>query len=237
MSAIRRQSLDFRTKLFMTLVISYTLLLGNLQQKYLPVAIAATLLPYMLLLSERRYKEAAKGILFIAAASVIQKYFLYHATGLLNSFFLFIAMLFLRMLPGLMMGKYTLVSTGMSDMVLSLKRIRFPDAIVIPITVMARFFYTVQEDYGQIQDAMYLQGLTAKRLMLHPLKLFEYRTVPLLMCLTRTAEEVSISALTRGMEVGIQRSSISEARIKGMDIFFFLLMFVLIGFYIRGKYA
>ncbi|MDM8311353.1 energy-coupling factor transport system permease protein [Clostridium cadaveris] len=122
MIAIWRQRLDFRTKLFMTIVISYTLLLGNLQQKYLAVAVAASLLPYVLLISERRYKEALKGGIFIIVASIIQKYFLYNATGILTSLFLFISMLFLRMLPGLMMGKYTLVSTDMSELVCSLKK-------------------------------------------------------------------------------------------------------------------
>ena len=237
MIAIWRQRLDFRTKLFMTIVISYTLLLGNLQQKYLAVAVAASLLPYVLLISERRYKEALKGGIFIIVASIIQKYFLYNATGILTSLFLFISMLFLRMLPGLMMGKYTLVSTDMSELVCSLKKMKRPDQIVIPITVMARFFYTFREDYSQIKDAMYLHGLTTKRLILNPLKLFEYRTVPLLMCLTRTADEVAISALTRGMEIGVKRSSISTSKIKEIDYIFFLIMFLLIGFYIRGKYA
>lgn len=237
MIAIWRQRLDFRTKLFMTIVISYTLLLGNLQQKYLAVAVAASLLPYVLLISERRYKEALKGGIFIIVASIIQKYFLYNATGILTSLFLFISMLFLRMLPGLMMGKYTLVSTDMSELVCSLKKMKIPDQIVIPITVMARFFYTFREDYSQIKDAMYLHGLTTKRLILNPLKLFEYRIVPLLMCLTRTADEVAISALTRGMEIGVKRSSISTSKIKEIDYIFFLIMFLLIGFYIRGKYA
>lgn len=221
----------------MTIVISYTLLLGNLQQKYLAVAVAASLLPYVLLISERRYKEALKGGIFIIVVSIIQKYFLYNATGILTSLFLFISMLFLRMLPGLMMGKYTLVSTDMSELVCSLKKMKIPDQIVIPITVMARFSYTFREDYSQIKDAMYLHGLTTKRLILNPLKLFEYRTVPLLMCLTRTADEVAISALTRGMEIGVKRSSISTSKIKEIDYIFFLIMFLLIGFYIRGKYA
>lgn len=232
-----KQKLDFRTKLFMTMVISYTLLLGNLQQTYLPVAVAASSLPYVLLLSEKRYKEALKGGVLIIGASIIQKYFLYNARGILTSLFLFVVMLFLRMLPGFMMGKYILVSTDMSELVCSLRKMKIPDQIVIPITVMARFFYTVKEDYMQIKEAMYLHGLTTKRLILHPMKLFEYRTVPLLMCLTRTADEVAISALTRGMEVGSQRSSISTSRIKGVDYIFFLLMFLLIGFYIRGIYA
>lgn len=237
MCTILQQKLDFRTKLFMTIVLSYTLLLGNLQQKYLVVAVVASFLPYFLLLCDKQYGEALKGGLIILAAAIIQKYFLYHATGMLSSLFLFIAVLCLRMLPGFMMGKYTLLSTDMSDLVYSLKKMKAPDELVIPITVMARFFFTVREDYSQVKDAMYLHGLYARKLLLQPLKLFEYRTVPLLMCLTRTADEVSISALTRGMVVGSKRTSISKARLKGIDWLFFALMFILIGFYIRGKYA
>lgn len=221
----------------MTIVISYTLLLGNLQQKYLGVAIAASSLPYLLFLIEGRRKEAVKGILLIALAGVIQRFYLYYATGIMASFLLFIAILSLRMLPGLMMGKYTLMTTDMSELVSSLKKIKVPDQIVIPITVMARFFYTVKEDYGQIKDSMFLQGLTTGHLLFHPLKLFEYRMVPLLMCLTRTADEVAISALTRGMEVGSRRSSWKESKMSIWDGVNVGLMIVLIGFYIKGKYA
>ncbi|MEG1432381.1 energy-coupling factor transporter transmembrane component T [Eubacterium sp.] len=237
MGAIFRQKLDFRTKLFMTIVIAYTLLLGNLQQKYLVVAVAASLLPYLLLIAQGYYKEAFKGGAFILAAALVQEFFLYHVTGLLSSLLLFITMLFLRMLPGLMMGKYTLVSTDMSELVCALKKMRMPDQIIIPITVMARFFYTVREDYGQIKEAMYLHGLTTRRLMGHPMRLFEYRVVPLLMCLTRTADEVALSAVTRGMDVGSPKSSISDSKLKAIDGIFFGLMLVLIGFYLWGKYA
>ena len=237
MKQITKLKLDFRTKLFMTIVLSYTLLLGNLQQKYLTIAIAASLLPYLLLLHERRYKETIRGGIFILMAAIVQKHFLYEAKGMWTSLFLFIAILFLRMLPGFMMGKYALISTDMSELVGSLKKMKMPDQIVIPITVMARFFYTVREDYTQIKDAMYLHGLTLGKFITNPYKLFEYRIVPLLMCLTRTADEVAVSALTRGMEMNAPRSSNTISKMKIMDYIFFLLMIFLIGFYMRGKYA
>ena len=233
----KKQKLDFRTKFFTTLVLSYVMLLGNLQQSYLIVAIIASIIPYLLIATEKRYGEAIKGILFISFAALVQKYLLLQSSGIIASFFLFITMLFLKMLPGLVMGKYTLISTDMSDLVYSLKKMKIPDFLTIPITVMARFFYTVHEDYGQIKDAMYLHGLTTRKLLLTPWKLFEYRIIPLLMCLTRTADEVSISAMTRGLEVNKQRSSISTTKIKTIDYIFFILTFLLIYFYLRGKYA
>ena len=196
------QKMDIRTKLFMTGVISYVLLLGNLQQTYLAAAIAISLLPYLLLFLEKRYKESIRGGVLLLAAGLVQKFLLQDAKGVWASLFLFLTVVFLRMAPGIMMGKYAFVTTGMSDLVCALKKMRLPDQIVIPMTVMARFFYTVREDYRQVKDAMYLHGLTTARLLVHPVRLLEYRTVPLLMCLTRTADEVAVSALTRGMEVG-----------------------------------
>lgn len=47
----------------------------------------------------------------------------------------------------------------MSDLVASLKKMRFLDSLIIPLSVMFRFFYTLKEDYQQIKEAMYLQGL------------------------------------------------------------------------------
>lgn len=230
-------TIDFRTKLFMSATLSFTLLMGNLQQRYLIVAFTASALPYLLMFCSKQYKDCFKGLSFVLLATVIQKYYLYETKGFLSFFFLFLAMLSLRLLPGLMMGKYTLATTSMSDLVYCLKKLRLPDQVVIPITVMARFFYTVKEDYGQIKDAMYLNGLTTRRLLFKPLKLFEYRFVPLLMCLIRTSNEVAISAMTRGMSIGGEKSSISNAHFSLIDIFLFGLMFTLIGFFIKGKYA
>ena len=55
--------LDFRTKMLMSLCLSYTLILGNIQTKFSIVAAAYSLLPYGFLLFNREKKAAVKGIL------------------------------------------------------------------------------------------------------------------------------------------------------------------------------
>ncbi len=229
--------LDFRTKLFMTIVISYVLLLGNLQQRYLYVAVMASLLPQILFLLERRYAEAVKSIIMIVAAVLLRVYFSQNMHGILMPFMLFITILALKVLPGAMMGRYTFLTTDIGEMVYCLKKMKLPDQIVIPFTVMARFFYTASIDYSQIKAAMYMHGLTTRSLICNPVRLFEYRIVPLMMSLMRTADEVGISALTRGLRVGRARSSIRESRFSIYDFICFILMLVLIAFYIGGKYA
>ena len=218
--------LDFRTKMLMSLCLSYTLILGNIQTKFSIVAAAYSLLPYVFLLLNREKKAAVKGILFIMAAYIIQKEWVFSAGGFLGSLFLFITMMFLRLLPGFVMARFALASSTMSHMTSALKKMHFPVVLIIPITVMARFFHTARED-----------GLTNRRLFFHPVKLFEYRMVPLFMVLTKTADDVAVSAMTRGLKIHGKRTYIGESRFCMRDYICFLLMLVLIGFYIGGKYV
>ena len=199
------------------------------------MAAAYSLLPYVFLLLNREKKAAVKGILFIMAAYIIQKEWVFSAGGFWGSLFLFITMMFLRLLPGFVMARFALASSTMSHMTSALKKMHFPVVLIIPITVMARFFHTAREDYNQVKDAMYLHGLTNRRLFFHPVKLFEYRMVPLFMVLTKTADDVAVSAMTRGLKIHGKRTYIGESRFCMRDYICFLLMLVLIGFYIGDQ--
>ena len=220
--------IDFRTKILMTVVIPCCLLLGDLPGKNLGMALLASVFPCLLMLYSRKIKGAVKGFILIVLAVLAQKYLLAYSKGFFNSFLLLFIMMMLRMLPGLLMGTYAFSTTDMSEVISSLKKMKLPDPVVIPVTVMARFFYTCSMDYGQIKNAMYLDGLTTGRLLLHPMKFLEYRIIPLLMVLTRTADEVSTSALTRGLEVDQQRSYTFDNKLKGADLICALLMVGLI---------
>ena len=220
--------IDFRTKAFMTLVIPLCMVLGNLPGKNLLAAMLVSFLPCVLMIMSKHLKAGIKGLLYISLGILAQNFLFDHSMGLLNGIILFFIIIVLRMLPGFLMGQYTFLTSDMSEIVFSLKQMHVPDQLMIPITVMARFFYTTSIDYRQIQDAMFLDGLTTSRLLMHPIQFFEYRIVPLLMVLTRTADEVSVSALARGLEVGKRRTSIFTNRLKWIDYLCFGLMLLLI---------
>lgn len=71
---------------------------------------------------------------------------------------------------------------------------------------------------------MYLQELVTSQFFCQPLCMIEYRFVPLLMCLSRTADDVATSEITRGMSVGQERSSISKSRLRLLDYFWMFAM-------------
>ncbi|MDO4666753.1 MAG: energy-coupling factor transporter transmembrane component T [Streptococcus sp.] len=230
--------LDFRTKLVVTLVISYILLQGNLYNQYFPIIIFLSALPYFLLLLEKKYKEVFKGLSVLLVAVLLEIFLLHrNQSSILDSIVLFITMVTIRMAPGLIMGRYSLLTTTMSDLVASLKKLYFSDLFIIPISIMFRFFYTVKEDYHHVKEAMYLQGLTGKQFFHTPLRIIEYRYVPLLMCLSRTADDVSISAMTRGMRIGRKRSTISQTKLHIQDYVLLILMLFILILDIWSRYA
>ena len=133
------------------------------------------------------------------------------------------------------MGYYAIVTTKMSDLVYSLQKISLPNFLIIPVSVMFRFFYSIKEDYMKINEAMYMHGLTMKNFFKEPAKILEYKFVPLLMITSQTADNVAISAMTRGMRVDGERSSISNESLKLQDYVLMIFGVFIIILFIRGK--
>lgn len=117
----------------------------------------------------------------------------------------------------------------MSDLVASLKKMKFLDSLIIPLSVMFRFFYTLAKRRLSADQRSYVfTRFSDQSFFHHPLRMIEYRFVPLLMCLSRTADDMSISAMTRGIAVGQVRSSISRPRLSLLDYFWMLFMLVIL---------
>ena len=111
-------------------------------------------------------------------------------------------------------------TTTVSEFVAAMEHMHIPQTIVIPISVVFRFFPTVKEEYAAIRDAMKMRGITTLR---NPMKMLEYRVVPLMISIAKIGEELSAAALTRGLGAPQKRTNICKIGFAPLDIFFFLL--------------
>ena len=104
------------------------------------------------------------------------------------------------MLPCFITGAYTFTTTSASAFICAMRRMRVPEAVVIPCVVVIRFFPTIAEDYRQIRNAMALRGIAPGGwgLVRHPAQSLEYILIPLLMNATNVAQDLSVAALTKG---------------------------------------
>lgn len=120
-----------------------------------------------------------------------------------------------QFIPGLMMGYYTVTTTTVSEFVAAMERMHMPKQIVIPLSVMFRFFPTVGEEASSISDAMRMRGISFGGN--HPGKMLEYRLIPLMTCSVKIGDELSAAALTRGLGADVKRTNICKIGFRFVD--------------------
>lgn len=193
----RSVPLDPRTKLFVALIVSTIMIVGDGRGALAVVQPILAAVPAFLFVLLGRYGAAAKYAVLYALTKIVPLLVITHtdltvlvlAAGIVGALG--------RMLPGIFVGYFLVATTTVSEFIAAAERMHLPQALVIPISVMFRFFPTTVEEYGSIKDAMRMRGIQGVR---NPMAMMEYRLVPLLMSIVNIGGELSASAITRGLD-------------------------------------
>ena len=199
------KTFDFRTILFLDLIIMIFMLLSGKPE----VVLSSFFIASIVLAVGGQYISLMRyGVIFIGL------YFYYHIITYAQ------IPLIQRIIPFLMLGTAIRKQKNLSEITTALERCRLPKGIILSISVMFRNFASLKEDFFTISDAMKLKGIDTSRkgIVCHPLRLLEYIFVPMLFRSLRTAEEFSCAALVKGIENKNRRSSYFDVRIRKKDI-------------------
>ena len=128
------------------------------------------------------------------------------------------------------MGIWMVKSLKLGDLVTSLEHMHIPKGMTIAIAVAFRYLPTVRNEFHHISNTMKMRGvgLTIKNIVLHPIRSIEYVLVPLVLRSLTIADELSASAMTRGLDLKINRISYREVKLTLMDVVLAMLVFVLL---------
>lgn len=216
--------LDPRTKMLMLLNMAIFVLGsagGERVQALTPLFLA---MPAVLLLTAKKWKTA-----IIFTVLFVSSYIVYTICGPLTKgglhyFLLGCSGVLLRFLPSLMLGGYLVSTTTISEFTSAMLRMKISDKIIIPLSVMFRFFPTVFDEAASINAAMRMRGIyfggrNAGRIL-------EYRIIPLMTCCVKIGEELSAAALTRGLGGEVRRTNVCNIGFKLPDIVFILINIV-----------
>ena len=89
-----------------------------------------------------------------------------------------------------------------------LSRINAPSYVTLGMLVIFRFFPTMTQEMRLLGQSMRNRGLLLPRQMAaHPAQTFEYALMPILMRIVQIADQLSVSAVARGVERGGKRES------------------------------
>lgn len=206
---------DPRTK-FLLLITMSAFVLGGAGGETLghliPVFCA---IPAIALLTAKKIKCA---VLYIAlyCLSSAAVYFLGSRTqGVVHFLIMGICGILLRFLPCLMMGSYLISTTTVSEFTAAMLRLHISEKIIIPLSVMFRFFPTVFDEFKSINTAMQMRGIRFGSVGIA--KMIEYRLVPLMTCCVKIGEELSAAALTRGLGGEVKRTNICKIGFHAQD--------------------
>ncbi len=227
-------ALDPRTKLLLVFTSGSILITGGSGGTMDVVRPTLSLLPLLLFGLAGRWKPALKFAAFYLAAYLAECFVLPLAGGLAGFVAAAVIGIFTRFLPSVAMGSYLVSTTTVSEFIASMERMRVPRCIVIPFSVMFRFFPTIREESGAIGDAMRMRGIGPGGGVKNPVALLEYRLVPLLMSAVKTGEELSAAALTRGLGSPVKRTNICRIGFGAADFALFgAVLFCWAGMFFR----
>ena len=228
-------TLDPRTKLLLIITITTILLSGGngANLTIMKPILAAT--PMLLLLGSRQFVGALVYLSLYALGFAAELYLVPALNGLPNFILVAFCGLFSRFAPGIMMGYFLVTTTTVSEFMAAMERMHMPKQIVIPLSVIFRFFPTVGEEYSAISDAMRMRGVRFGGGK--PSAMLEYRLVPLMMSTVKIGEELSAAALTRGLGKPVKRTNICKIGFHIVDIAAFVLCVASFAAFIADRFT
>jgi energy-coupling factor transporter transmembrane protein EcfT len=214
----RQMYLDPRTKILLCLTVSsVTFAAGNvgIMRYVLPCHAVVPLICFVIL--KKPLLSVYYTVMYIVSMTV-PPLLIPYAPPWVNVFFTGIVAVFTKILPGMSMFSFLVVTTTVSEFVAAMDGLHISKKFTIPVSVMFRFFPTIRDEYAAIQDAMRLRGVGSWK---SPMEMLEYRIVPLLTGLVSIGNELSASALTRGLNAPIRRTNMCPVGFHVQDAFAF----------------
>lgn len=214
-------SLDPRTKLFLLVTISTVSVLSGNNFTLTICRYILILIPFVGLIVIKRVRVAVGYLVCLILADTVTVFALPHIHGALNFLLMGICVIFARLLPSIAMGWYFIASTNVSEFISALEKMHVSDKIIIPLAVVFRFFPTIGEEYSSINDAMRMRGIRLGGGKMS--NMLEYRVIPLIISCVKIGEELSATALTRGLGGPVKRTNMCNVQLRFMDVVLILL--------------
>lgn len=214
----KKSLLDPRTKLILMIIISMITISGDIQGYHYWIRVLLEMIIVALLYSNQKYYTSTLAFALFTFASLCEGTLVHVSSGTINILIFFLTGIISRMVVGIMMGYYVMTSTSVSEFVTAMERMHISQKIIVPVSVMFRFFPTIAEEYQSIRMAMKMRGLTFYESN-GLLSMIEYRLIPVMMSTVKIGSELSASALTKGLGNQNKRTNLCSIGFGIADLF------------------
>lgn len=212
----KQMYLDPRTKIFLCLTVTFITLAdgGGGIMKYIKIGVAIIPLIFLLVLKKKLLVVYYVGLYIFS--STVPYLLMPYLPGVVNFLFTGVILASTQVIPSMSMFCFLVMTTTVSEFIAAMDSMHIPKKFSVPVSSMFRFFPTIKEEYTAIRDAMRLRNVGSWR---NPIEMLEYRMVPLLMELVSIGNELSASALTRGLDAPRHRTNMCPIGFHWQDVF------------------
>ncbi len=223
--------MDPRTKIFILIILSFMVF----NDAPLYISGILILIPFTSLFLSNHKKMATSYILLYLIATYLKIYVNPSLTGPSSMISASFTYTITRMLPVIIMGTYTVITTKVSEFVASMEEINVPKYIIIPLSVIFRYLPTIYEEIKSIRNAMRMRGIGLNfKTLKTPLKLVEFYMIPILISAVKTSDELSAASLTRGLSNPQRRTHLEIVNFSKTDAIF--IIFAILGVVMYAYY-
>ncbi len=184
-----------------------------------------SIMGFMYLLIQRKYRLLTSfGIFYLLLFGLLIGIRFYSLRiTILPEFYI---LLLWNLLP-IMVFAWDLMTTPPGEISAFLSRMKTPVFIILGVLVVFRFFPTMKAEVRRISKSMKNRGLLdMAQIIRHPIYTVEFALVPLLIRSIQIADQLSISAITRGALSTNIRGSYYEKQMRTLD---FIWIFIWLG--------
>ena len=204
--------LDPRTKLYLLIVGNVALFLAPSLLYEIALVVCVVILG--ILVGAKRFTVRMAAV--YAGMVVLHIIGTNYLTGTLQIAIVTFTVFIRKIFPCAMLGGILVSTTRVNEFMAAMNRIHMPKAMVIPLTVMLRYFPMVHEDWGYTVECIY---------------------VPMMMSALKVADELSAAAVTRGLENPKPRTCLQEIHFSVADAVCFILftLFMSVSIWLKLK--
>lgn len=231
-----KKLIDFDPRVKFFLLIVTNLVMINVQNSGVKLYVKFILfgIIFLLLLFAKRRKIAFISLFVFMIGWALELYgVLNQIHGLVGFIAAIIDAMIIRMYPCFLAGYYIISTTVVSKFVEGFRKLKFPEQINLPLAVVFRFIPTTLEERNLILRAMKIRNIKLRK-GIPPLKLLEYKYIPLMMSILKIGDELTISALTKGLSIEHKRSCIYNFSLKLQDYLLLVILIMLLFVFTRG---
>lgn len=225
------RSLDPRMKLLLVIVISTATMFTPSRE----VVAWNYIVIILLWLASREIRYAGKFAVIFTVVLVVEYVSLWIPNDTVKMMVSFLLFIVARSLSMVIMCLWMSTGLCVDDLITSLQNMHIPKGFTITIAVVFRYIPTISGEFRNINNTMKMRGIAfnARNLLLHPGRTTEYALIPLIMRSIKVADDLSASAMTRGLDLQTRRTSYREVRLHLQDFLIATFFIVLI---LAGRY-